>query len=70
MEASNAARGAVPSPGPNWRRIVIGAIVALVALGVSAYGMNHAAQYGGTAYIWWGAVLWGGWRVLTGFIGE
>ena len=49
----------------NWRGFWIGLIVAVVALSVSLQSFDSATSGGGGYVIFWGAVLWGGWKALT-----
>lgn len=51
---------------PRWGRVAFGGVVALGALGASVGSVEQASSQGGTAFIYWGAVLWGGWIALKG----
>jgi hypothetical protein len=65
-----AIHGSLPRSGPRWGKVVLGGLIALVALGVSMGSYEQAASGGGTYFIFWGAVLWGGWIALKGLAGE
>ena len=53
----------------NWRGFWTGAIVALVALSISLGTYENASTNGGAYVVFWGAVLWGGWKALTSLSG-
>ena len=48
----------------NWGGFWLGLIVGLGALLISAGSLQSASSGGGYYVVFWGAVLWGGWKAL------
>lgn len=58
---------AVTTGSVNWGGVVLGLVIAVVAIGLSV-ATYEAASEGGTYVVFWGAALWGGWFALKSLI--
>ncbi|MEI7745577.1 MAG: hypothetical protein WCK58_17710 [Chloroflexota bacterium] len=53
----------------DWGGFALGVTIALVALAISLGTYDSASKGGGTYVVFWGAVLWGGWKALKSLAG-
>jgi hypothetical protein len=53
----------------NWGGFWLGLIVCPLAIAISLGSIDSASRAGGTCVVFWGAVLWGGWKALKSLAG-